>query len=309
MAVNNYNFYEIYGLKLKTNMKMKELYELKSGLDDKYKVNVNIEKVPSEIKKLADEGYLGNYLKDEVWFNIRDLAIYHIKDGRDISIEPYDENVDKDLMKAYLLGSGLGFTLFQKGMVAIHGGTTVLGNKGVIFTGDRGAGKSTLTTALRQRGHKFVTDDVSVLTEESPYLVYPGYPQQKICVDVMKKLGYDKFEFTQMIGDNREKYLIPVTENREEEPVSLDAICHLCVGDVDDIVVEEITGVDKINTIKNNIYRIDFIGNYIGLPPVYFKKILEIAKNVPIYKITRPRDKFTLDEQISIIEEMFTINN
>ena len=66
------------------------------------------------------------------------------------------------LMKIYVMCSCLGFIMLQRNMVAIHGGGVIeMDNKAVIFTGDRGAGKSTLTTALRRKGYKFISDDVA----------------------------------------------------------------------------------------------------------------------------------------------------
>ena len=35
---------------------------------------------------------------------------------------------------------------------------------------------------------------------------------------------------------------------------------------------------------------------------IYFKQCLDIAKNIRFFKITRPANKFTVDEQIELIE-------
>ena len=84
------------------------------------------------------------------------------------------ENANMQLMKIYIMCSCLGFIMLQRDMVAIHGGVIEMDNNAVIFTGDRGAGKSTLTTALREKGYKFISDDVAgIMFDKVPY-VMPG---------------------------------------------------------------------------------------------------------------------------------------
>ena len=104
--------------------------------------------------------------------------------------------------------------MLQRKMVAIHGGVIEMDNKAVIFTGDRGAGKSTLTTALRRKGYKFISDDVAgIKIDKVPY-VMPGFPYQKLCESAMDNFEYDKEKYTQEslsllnIQDNFKKVII-----------------------------------------------------------------------------------------------------
>lgn len=101
--------------------------------------------------------------------------------------------------------------LIQRNMVAFHGGTMVIGGKAVIFTGDMGPGKSTITSALRLKGYSFLADDVSVVGDTSEGLVEvnPGYPQQKLCRDAMLKLGLNPESYKQ-INSDRDKFALPV---------------------------------------------------------------------------------------------------
>ena len=57
-----------------------------------------------------------------------------------------------------------------------------------------------------------------------------------------------------------------------------------------------------MNTIMKNIYR-GYVNLIAGLDREYFKRCLKITKDIKIYRITRPRDKFTVNEQIEIIKE------
>ena len=124
-------------------------------LEDKV-VNIKNGVMPKEIKDDILKGSKIKFSKDRIWFYIPNIATYCIINGSEIIVE-VAEGADMQLMKVYLMCSCLGFIMLQRDMVAIHGGVIEMDDKAVIFTGDRGAGKSTLTTALRRKGYKFIS--------------------------------------------------------------------------------------------------------------------------------------------------------
>lgn len=196
--------------------------------------------------------------------------------------------------------------MLQREIIAIHGGVIEMDNKAVIFTGDRGAGKSTLTTALRRKGYKFISDDVaSIEIDKVPY-VMPGFPYQKLCESAMDKFEYDKEKHISFMSDKEVKYIVPAKEEFVYAPKELFGIVKLTVGDVEEVTIEELRGSDKLNNIIENIYRGEYFKYLGGMNPKYFKQCLDIAKHISFYKVTRPESKFTVDEQIELIErEMF----
>ena len=132
-----------------------------------------------------------NYKKKKYGFVSDNIATYCITNGNKVEVEVC-ENANMQLLKIYIMCSCLGFIMLQRDMVAIHGGVIEMDNNAVIFTGDRGAGKSTLTTALREKGYKSISDDVAgIMFDKVPY-VMPGFPYQKLCESAMDKFGYDK---------------------------------------------------------------------------------------------------------------------
>ena len=163
--------YRVYGLNIESEIKIPELSKLDN--EDIINAKINYEIVSDEIKELIKMGYMGGYQKQDMWFNIPNLAIYHITNGNQVIIEPY-ENADNQLVKVYILGSVVGMVLLQNDMVALHGGGIVINDNGYVFTGDKGAGKSTITTALRQRGYNFVADDVCSIKQGDTNKIYPG---------------------------------------------------------------------------------------------------------------------------------------
>lgn len=297
-----YYFYKVYGLKVKSQMMINEL----TTLEDKDNIDVNIvyKPMPQDIKEKISKGRNSTYEKQRMWFNIKGLATYCISNGNEVLIELH-ENADMQLVKVYILGSVLGMVLLQRNIVAIHGGSIVIDNKGYVFTGDKGAGKSTLTTALRQRGYKFVADDVAAIDIGEINKINPGFGYQKLCEDTMSKLGYDVSKYSPFRSDMNIKYIVPALDSFVYDKVEFAGIFEVeASDDVNSVEIEEIKGTNKVNRIIKNIFRIEIMMYLGGMNPEYFKKCMEISKNVKYYKITRPKDKFTVDEQISFIEDV-----
>ena len=58
--------------------------------------------------------------------------------------------------------------------------------------------------------------------------------------------------------------------------------------------------------ILRNIYRIEIIAPH-GIPPAYFKKVINIAKNTLVFRIKRPNNQFSVDKQINLIKKEFML--
>ena len=198
--------------------------------------------------------------------------------------------------------------MIQRDIVAIHGGTIVIDNKAIILTGNRGAGKSTLTTGLRLKGYPFISDDVAAIEiKDNIPMVKHGFPYQKLCSSAMDKLGYDKEKYFSFMSDTEIKYLVNAHDDFIYEDTRLFALCELSVGDVEDVQIEEIKGSEKLNKLIANRYRVEFVQAMGGISPIAFKILLQIAKNIKFYKIIRPNGKFTVDKQIELLEEKIKI--
>lgn len=294
------NNYYVYGLNIKSEIEIDEFQKIDMISDDKI-VNIKNGVMSKEIKDDILNGSKIKLSKDKIWFHIPNIATYCIINGNEIIVEVVKE-ADMQLMKVYLMCSCLGFIMLQRNMVAIHGGVIEMDDKAVIFTGDRGAGKSTLTTALRQKGYNFISDDVaSIEIDKVPY-VMPGFPYQKLCESAMDKFGYDKESHTSFMSDKEVKYIVPALDQFVYEGRELVGIVKLTVGDVNEVTIEEIVGAEKLNNIIENIYRGEYI-KYLGkMDSIYLKQCIDIAKNIRFFKITRPANKFTVHEQIDLIK-------
>jgi hypothetical protein len=78
---------------------------------------------------------------------------------------------------SYLVGPVLGLLLRLRGITCLHASAVALEDRGVVFVGAEGAGKSTTAAAFALEGHSVLSDDVVALAENgSEFLVLPAYP-------------------------------------------------------------------------------------------------------------------------------------
>lgn len=299
-------YYRVYGLDVKSEIKIDEFVTIEN-INVENKVNIVYANMPLNIKEDIKNNKKSSFSKAECWFHINDVATYRVTNGNLIEFEPC-ENADPYLLRVFLMCSCLGFIMIQRDIVAIHGGTIVIDNKAIILTGNRGAGKSTLTTGLRLKGYPFISDDVAAIEiKDNIPMVKHGFPYQKLCSSAMDKLGYDKEKYFSFMSDTEIKYLVDAHDDFIYEDTRLFALCELSVGDVEEVQIEEIKGSEKLNKLIANRYRVEFVQAMGGISPIAFKILLQIAKNIKFYKIIRPNGQFTVDKQIELLEEKIKI--
>lgn len=300
-------YYRVYGLNLQSDIKIDEFMEI----DEKSQIDVRItyDEIPNDIKEKMKNGRSYEGSKERMWFHVKDIGTYDVVNGKEIHYTP-SENADIYHMKIFITCSCMGFIMFQRNKIAIHGGTIVIGNKAVIVTGDKGAGKSTLTSALRKKGYKFLADDISAIEfENDEVVVNPGFPYQKLCSDAVENMGYDKSKYFSFMSDKEIKYLIPSFNEFVDHNCKIGAIFKLSKDESADYVyMEEIKSSNKIIEIIKNVYRGEFMGIIGGMPVDYFNNCMKIAKSVKVYNLVRPAEGFTVDNQVRLIENEILSN-
>lgn len=292
-------FYKVYGLIVESDIEIPELLSIDKN-ENKVDIKIKKDIIPKDvIEKIPSYSWF-KYDVDSMVFTVKNIGSFYIYDGKNIIVQP-SENADNQGIKTFILGTSFGMILLQRNKVAIHGGAILIGENAIILTGQSGAGKSTLTNAFRRYKYPFMADDVSSTIElQDVIFIEPAYPQQKICRDAMEKMGYRIDDF-KLIDEDREKYVIPTHESFVKEKRKLKAIFEIEPYDGEEVKIEEVSGGEKMKIILRNIYRIEIIVPH-GIPPTYFKKVINIAKNTLVFRIKRPRDQFSVDRQIELIE-------
>lgn len=97
-----------------------------------------------------------------------------------------------DDMMPFVLGTGFGALLYQRGGMVLHGATVEWNGGCVAVCGFSGTGKSTLAAALCRLGCRLVSDDLAALTAGdcgAGPLVQPDGRRLKLYDTVIKRLG------------------------------------------------------------------------------------------------------------------------
>ncbi|PKM94034.1 MAG: hypothetical protein CVU84_11225 [Firmicutes bacterium HGW-Firmicutes-1] len=293
-------YYLAFGLTMKSDIEIEEFVEIEKC--NELDVEIKLGKVPESLEHNLEEPFWYYAKENELVFTVADIAKYYVHNGNEIIIEPLVD-AENSAIRVYLLGTAFGAILFQRGRVPFHGSALSINNIGVIITGESGAGKSTVTNALIKKGYNMVTDDVAALEidEENKLKIYPSYPRQKLWIDSVRHMQIDISEIRRMDGTN-DKFYLPVEEFCYH-PIELKAIFELKPMICKQVSVEELIGKERLEVILNNTYRSVFI-EPLGLMKNHFFQCVKMTKMLKVYRLCRPENEFTIDEQVNSIESV-----
>ena len=293
--------YILYDLKIESDISISDLNTSESF--EQPDIIINSSELSSEELYLLDEKSL--VLNSEsFYFAISNIATYHVTDKKYIEIK-YHPSATEQEISLYLLGSCIGAVLFQNGYLPLHASSIYTEKGCVLFTGDSGAGKSTTLNAFIQKGYKMVTDDVSAMKVKDNNLeMYSSFPRAKIWKDTTEKLNIDSTQLKKIHRD-MDKYSRPISDidfhNETSKPYILYEINKY---DKDDILIEEIFGLEKIKILINNTYR-NYYLEKIGNRKEHFKQITMLEKLIKVKRIYRPENKNCISEFVDILEKDF----
>ena len=115
---------------------------------------------------------------DAVLIEISDVGRFYVREGKEIRVQP-DPKVKPEDLRLFLLGSAFGAVYFQRGDFPLHASVVLMDGGAVAFSGDPGAGKSTLAAWLNGQGYPLLCDDVCVIrfTDDERPMAYPAFPR------------------------------------------------------------------------------------------------------------------------------------
>lgn len=288
--------YRAFGLNIFSDF---ELPELVCRNDDECDVEIlcgGIDEIDGRF--LEDKIYKAD--SEEIIYQLKDIAGCKVQNGKKAIIMP-SSTLSKSTLRLLILTSIFGCVLIQRKMLPIHGSSVVVGDGCIIIAGYSGAGKSTLTSALIEKGSLFLADDVSVVSNDNngSMYVHPAYPYRKLHKDSARCYNYD-VNSLEKIEYEEEKYLIPVHKHFVNTPKHLRALFEIVPANIDKAHIEKIKGLEKLRILMDNLYR-GKLKFFFNSEAYYFKNIGDIASKINIYRIMRPINKFTCEEQVELI--------
>lgn len=278
--------YQVFSLYITSELDFPQLVEIECKAD----VNIRFGKVnETAIEKENSKIIVGE---------IPEIGKFFIYDGKEIIIEPV-KGIDNSLLRTVVLGPIFCVLLRQRGLLVLHASCININNKGVAFMGGSGWGKSTLATAFHTKGYNVLTDDVlPIKIEQNQAVVFPSYPQFKLCPDAATSLGQNPQELLP-VSTNSFKVAYKLEKGFQHNPIPLLKIYVLDKGKE-----------HKISNLKPQETFLELVRHTRAIKSVseqeFFAKHLnlcsELVKNVSFSRFTRKPSLADLPKLIELVE-------
>ncbi len=224
-----------------------------------------------------------------------------VSNGNEVVVELLPE-AKEIMVRSFILGSTFAALLHQRGLLPLHASGIRAGEKCVLFCGRRGTGKSTLASIFMQRGYVLHADDICVIgvNPEGKPLVYPAYPQLKLWGETLEKMGQKPAAYRPVLSFP-DKFAVPAP-HFNPEPLPIKKIFILSPHDFEHIEITPITGINKYKALKFQTFRRKFPEG-LGTVESHFNTAAIVGKQVPMYRVHRPKNQFLLNELADILEK------
>ena len=293
--------YTAYGLGIDSCLTLPELV---AGAD-KIDLTIRKERIldkPSEISQNEFFYWRGDR---ETGLHWQALGTFLIRAGKEIIIETVG-GVDEEDLHPALLGACLAVALHQRGHLILHASAVKIGDKAIAFIGNKGWGKSTIASAFIEQEYQFITDDVLAidLSRDRP-LVYPSFPQLKLCPDAVVAMGKDPETLPRVMSQTTKRQYRP-DRNFNTDSVTLQSIYLLNKGA--ELQINKIAAQDSILPLLAHSYGARFGKELLELGEAeHFLQCTQLANRVGIYSLQRPSDISLLADTVNLIQQFTAI--
>ena len=215
------------------------------------------------------------------------LGRFSVESGRKITVT-HNSDIEPVEILPFLYGTCMGASLYQRGIIPLHGSAVLTKKGAVLFLGVSGAGKSTTAAALMQRGYSIISDDISAvsLTEKKAELI-PSNTDLKLwkrSLDMLKKTP----EGLIPVRNKLEKYYLPLKTEYANKSYPVHKIYILNTHNEESIEFSEpLKGKEKFNRIQYHAYRKKFIKG-LNRHKEYFNTMMSLLSKAEVKTVTRP---------------------
>jgi hypothetical protein len=208
---------------------------------------------------------------------------------------------DDDRPVPWLHATVGAFVLAQQGRFALHANVVEVNGTVIAICGVRGAGKSTTSLALSQRGHRLITDDVATLDVDGPRVVHrsAGRPVT-VHPATAERLGVSIEAGVPVVGNTGKLALA----NPAAAPVEVQAIVLLraVAQHGAGVQLRQLSAVKGARVVHRHAYRRAY------LDPVWSADMFEwaaaVAGRVPVWLLARAADGWTAEAVCATVEDL-----
>lgn len=293
------NGYAAFGLRIASCIEMSELLQHEAAGDEQTDVDIVWGDLTEAWRQYGQpNGYYG-YGDQQFLLYVPGTAIFGVRGGSRITISPFPEAEDRTI-RLYVLGTCMGMILMQRRTIPLHGSAIVIDGQAYAFVGESGAGKSTLAAALINSGFQLMTDDVIAVSFDNSSgssipVVHSAYPQQKLWQNSIDQLAMEAGHYETLYSN---KFAVPVSDRFYVGTTPLAGVFELGRTEETEVDFQQVLGLDKLRILHQHTFR-QFLIDYIEAQHWHFTTLTAIADRLPIYKLYRPNEGFTVSHLIT----------
>ena len=251
---------------------------------------------------ITDGQCIGRYNGREVLIDIPATGRFLVRGGNEILVDPAPSSNANEI-RAYLLGTAFGLLCYQRGITPLHAAAIDFAGGCVAFVGESGAGKSTLAAALARSGHQVISDDLCFqqLDEKGGVWSWPGIGRIRLWEEAMYALGCNGPGVEREIH-GYDKYFVPIRPPRNPiESRRLHRVYQLHTASDDATKLTRLRGAAAVEVLMQNTYRLS-LAQHLGYKPNAFIFCAAAARDVPVFRFSRPLDFDALSQSIELLE-------
>jgi len=231
-------------------------------------------------------------------FLLRTVALdFHYRKGEGVTIA-CAAGANSIAEELYLNGSVYSAVACINGLYPLHASAIAFEGKAYGFSGDAGAGKSTLATALGQRGFPLFCDDTMILELSDPEnpVALPGHKRIKLTPQAIAMLG--SLEAREQVDDEIYKFYVDAPSGDFTQPLPLGQLCFLDVGAECSLV--PVRGSERLGRLHDD-HGWQFAKANDRSPPEWFSFKTTLARAIPMSRFIRPIDPARFAQGVSFI--------
>jgi hypothetical protein len=289
--------YQAFGLTIDSDIECPDLSPGKGQPD----VTVLKAAVPAHLEAPVMAGVLYDAAPGRFLFRIDGVARYLAEQGNRVTVDA-EPGARAEDVQTFLLGPVFTALMQQRGALVLHAGA-VLGARGaVLIAGKSGHGKSTLVAALARRGHRVLTDDVAVVSENDrhEWHVQSGPPHLKLWEDALQRLQ----ESTNLrpVRSGMKKYILGIGDGHIASPQPLAAMYVLELHNEDAVESASVGNGARFNMLCAHTRAFRSLTG-LGLRQSHFQASTRLAAALPMFVLNRPRSRDSVDTLCDRVEE------
>lgn len=292
--------YRVYGLVIESTVTMTELNDAIDGTPD-YRFSLTKSAIATAgyawfLRLFHEDGdicFVSGKREADFLLRYPGIADFEIRSETKEIVCHVEVGTGFDTVRHLLLDHVLPFLLSEGNRLVLHGSGILVAGGAVVFLGESGRGKSTLSASFCGQQTPLLTDD-NILLEmrDGKFECVPSYPGLRLWPGAASTMLADSIN-TSSVAHYSTKLRIKTGDEQlpfASERVPLNRLYLLAESNDFDrtIQIKKLPPQKAFFTISDHAYRLDFKERTLLKDQFYFMSSL--VKSFPVYSLTFPRD-------------------